>query len=170
MIVQPLPESKSKWQSVLPFVIIMFCNAIGVALKIFHHCNVIIVRRVVFRIKLFIIVYIINILIFRIYVLLGIFRIFYIIDAIIDAKFLKICIALIVLPVPLLSWDEIRCWFWCPISILTAMLRVLSGCFVSRRSSRWMSSSNILVMKMSLIITSSRLSKSQFTANSFKSL
>ena len=51
--------------------------------KSFRHRNIIIVRRVVFRIKLFIIVYIINVLILRFYVLLCVLRIFYIIDAII---------------------------------------------------------------------------------------
>ena len=50
-------------------------------IKIFHHCNIIIVGRVIFRIKLFIVVYVIYVLILRIYVLLCIFRFFYIIDA-----------------------------------------------------------------------------------------
>ena len=33
MIVQPLPESRSKWQSVFPIVIVMFCSASGGVLK-----------------------------------------------------------------------------------------------------------------------------------------
>ena len=50
-------------------------------IRIFHHRNIIIVRRVVFKIQLFIVVYVIYVLILWIYVLLCIFRIFYIIDA-----------------------------------------------------------------------------------------
>ena len=86
---------------------------------------------------------------------------------------LKDCIALIALSVALLSLlllDEIRCWCWWPISIFTAILRAPSGSTVSRRNSRWISSSNKFVMKMSLIITSSQFSKSQFSGNSFKML
>ena len=85
---------------------------------------------------------------------------------------LKDCMALIALPeaLLLLLLDDIRCWFSCPISILTAILRALSGSTVSRRSWRWISSSNILMIMMSLIFSSPRLSKSQFSANSFKML
>ena len=62
IIVQPLPESRScisNW-----YRHILQCNRR--CANIFYRCNVIIVRRIVVRIELFIIVYIINILIFRI--------------------------------------------------------------------------------------------------------
>ena len=50
-------------------------------INVFHHRNVIIVWRIVIRIKLFIIVYLINILILRLCILLCSYKFFYIIDA-----------------------------------------------------------------------------------------
>ena len=211
-------------------------------IKIFHYRNIVIVRRVVFRIKLFIVVYVIYVLILWIYVLLYIFNISTLLmrgswrellvlfnsfrhtfaiwlskpqylhflprawqtwrcvevqvwpqplhwpvaarlneilpdwfpKAFAPQNLLKDCMGLIAVPfvllLLLLLLEDIRCWFWCPICIMTAMLRALSGSTVSRRSSRLISSSNIIVMKMSLIFTSSQLSKFQISANSFKML
>ena len=85
--VHTLPELRSKWQSVFPIVMVIFCRTIEKDIFCrtilqndwgFHHCNIVFVRWVTFRIIMFIVIYEIYVLTFWLFYS---FRIFNIINA-----------------------------------------------------------------------------------------
>ena len=73
-----------------------------------------------------------------------------------------------------LFFKEIGRWFFCPISVFTAMLSALSlslsGSTVSQRNSSLISLSNVFVIFMSRIMVPSRFKKLKFTASAFRLL